>query len=104
MRQLWAFDVSKSRSVLSNQRFLSNPISYFYDGVRVSRHGLIFCGAGDGVDVLDPDTGYTLGTIRVGGGENGAVSVAFGEHELWVVGKGGVWHVKGIQERLAREW
>ncbi|GAB1193398.1 hypothetical protein APSETT444_002614 [Aspergillus pseudonomiae] len=103
-RQLWAFDVSKRGSVLSNQRFLTNPISYFYDGVRVSRHGLIFCGAGDGVDVLDPHTGYTLGTIRVGGGENGAVSVAFGEHELWIVGKGGVWHVKGIQEQLAREW
>jgi hypothetical protein len=24
-----------------------------------------------------------------------------GEHELWVVGKGGVWHVKNVTERLA---
>ncbi|KAB8234191.1 SMP-30/gluconolactonase/LRE family protein [Aspergillus alliaceus] len=104
MRQLWAFDVSDSGSVLYNQRFFNSPTSYFYDGVRVSRHGYIFCGAGDGVDVLDPRTGDTLGTIRVGGGDNVAVSLAFGEHELRIVGKGGVWHVKGLKERLAREW
>ncbi|KAL4896425.1 hypothetical protein BDV59DRAFT_198806 [Aspergillus ambiguus] len=103
-RQLWAFDLSRSRSVLSNRRLLNNPVSYFYDGIRVSRNGWIFCGAGDGVDVIDPNTGFTLGTIRVGGGENLAVSLAFGEHELWIVGKGGVWHVKGIQDRLDREW
>ncbi|KAE8146982.1 hypothetical protein BDV25DRAFT_42954 [Aspergillus avenaceus] len=104
MRQLWAFDIAHSRSVLSNKRLLSNPISYFYDGVRVSRNGWIFCGAGDGVDVIDPESGFTLGTIRVGGGKNVAVNIAFGEHELWVVGQGGVWHVKGIRDRLDREW
>ncbi|RDW78829.1 SMP-30/gluconolactonase/LRE family protein [Aspergillus mulundensis] len=103
-RALSAFDVSAPGSVLSNQRLLSNPISYFYDGIRVSRKGWIFCGAGDGVDVIDPETGFTLGTIRVGGGQNLAVSVAFGRNELWIVGRGGVWHVKGIRERLDRDW
>ncbi|KAL4922033.1 hypothetical protein BDW62DRAFT_217865 [Aspergillus aurantiobrunneus] len=103
-RDLSAFDISKSGSVLSNRRLLSNPISYFYDGIRVSRNGWIFCGAGDGVDVIDHETGLTLGTIRVGGGENIAVSVAFGRHELWIVGPGGVRHVSGIRERLDRDW
>ncbi|KAL2867475.1 SMP-30/gluconolactonase/LRE family protein [Aspergillus lucknowensis] len=103
-RELWAFDVAQSGAVLTNKRLLSNPISYFYDGVRVSRNGWIFCGAGDGVDVIDPQSGFTLGTIRVGGGENLAVSLAFGQNELWIVGRGGVWHVKGIRERLDREW
>lgn len=56
------------------------------------------------MDVIDPVSGLTLGTIRVGGGENLAVNLAFGEHELWIVGRGGVWHVSGIQERLDRTW
>ncbi|KAL4877117.1 hypothetical protein BJY04DRAFT_230926 [Aspergillus karnatakaensis] len=103
-RELWAFDVSHSGSVLSNKRLLSSPISYFWDGIRVSRHGWIFAGAGDGVDVVDPDTGFTLGSIRVGGGSNGAVSLAFGRNELWIVGRGGVWHVGGVRERLDRGW
>ncbi|KAH8428441.1 SMP-30/gluconolactonase/LRE family protein [Aspergillus melleus] len=103
-RELWAFDISESRSVLSNKRLLNNPIAYFYDGVRVSRNGWIFAGAGDGVDVIDPETGFAVGSIRVGGGDNLAVSLAFGENELWIVGRGGVWHVKGVRERLARGW
>ncbi|KAL4969880.1 uncharacterized protein BDV14DRAFT_195412 [Aspergillus stella-maris] len=52
-RDLSAFDFSSSGSVLSNRRLLSNPISYFYDGVQVSRNGWIFCGVGDAVDVID---------------------------------------------------
>lgn len=32
-RQVWAFDISNSGSVLSNQRMLGSPISYFYDGI-----------------------------------------------------------------------
>lgn len=103
-RALSAFDISKSGSVISNKRLLSDPVSYFYDGVRVSRNGWIFCGAGDGIDVIDPDTGFTLGTIRVGGGENLAVSVTFGKNELWIIGRGGVWHVKNIRDRLDRDW
>ncbi|KAL5364229.1 hypothetical protein BJX96DRAFT_187649 [Aspergillus floccosus] len=103
-RELWALDIFKSRSVLSNKRFLNSHTSYFYDGIRVSRKGWIFCGSGDGVDVIDPETGFTLGTIRVGGEETIAVNVAFAEHEMWIVGKGGVWHVKGIQDRLDRGW
>ncbi|KAL3455241.1 hypothetical protein BJX64DRAFT_295240 [Aspergillus heterothallicus] len=103
-RALAAFDIAASGAVLSNERMLSNPVSYFYDGVRVSRNGWIFCGAGDGVDVIDPESGFTLGTIRVGGGENLAVSLAFGKNEFWIVGRGGVWHVKGVRERLDRDW
>lgn len=103
-RRLTAYDIATEGGVLSNPRLLNNPISYFYDGIRVSRNGYIFAGVGDGVDVIDPLTGLTLGTIRVGGGENLAVTLAFGEHELWTVGRGGVWHVSGIQERLDRKW
>lgn len=104
-RALTAFDVgARGGGVLSNPRFLSNPIAYFYDGIRVSRHGWIWAGAGDGVDVIDPESGLTLGTVRVGGGQNKAVNLAFGEHELWIVGRGGVWHVSGIKERLDRAW
>ncbi|KAF2193954.1 calcium-dependent phosphotriesterase [Zopfia rhizophila CBS 207.26] len=92
------------RRCFNNARLLNNPISYFYDGIRASRNGYLFAGAGDGVDVIDSRDGMTLGTIRVGGGENLAVSVAFGVHELWIVGRGGVWHVDGVKERLDREW
>ncbi|KAI9925266.1 hypothetical protein MW887_006189 [Aspergillus wentii] len=55
-REVWAFDVS-SGAVLSNKRLLASPVSYFYDGLRVSRGGWLFAGSGDGVDVIDPVTG-----------------------------------------------
>ncbi|KAG9249810.1 uncharacterized protein F5Z01DRAFT_678393 [Emericellopsis atlantica] len=71
-RGLYAFDVGQN-GILTNQRLLNNPIGYFYDGLRVSRNGWIFAGAGDGVDVIDPGTGLALGTIRIGGGENVAL-------------------------------
>ena len=87
-REVWAYDISRTLPILTNARLLNNPISYFYDGIRVSKNGWIFAGAGDGVDLIDPETGLTLGTIRVGGGPNLAVTVAFGENELWVVGRG----------------
>ncbi|KAH7053370.1 hypothetical protein B0J12DRAFT_571139 [Macrophomina phaseolina] len=105
-RGLFAYDVSPSGGggVLTNGRLLNNPISYFYDGVRVSAGGWVFAGAGDGVDVISPTDGVTLGTIRVGGGGNLAVAVGLGEHELWVVGRGGVWHVDGVKEKLRRDW
>ena len=103
-RALWAYDASPDGGFLRNGRFLNNPISYFYDGIRASRNGYLFAGAGDGLDVIDSRDGLTLGSIRVGGGENLAVTVAFGEHELWIVGRGGVWHVSGIKERLDRTW
>lgn len=81
-RALYALDVSPEGGYLSNKRLLNNPITYFYDGIRVSRNGWIFAGSGDGVDVIDPKSGLALGSIRVGGGENVAVSLSFGEHEL----------------------
>lgn len=103
-RALYAYDVAPAGGVLTNPRVLNNPISYFYDGVRASGGGWVFAGAGDGVDVVSPTDGVTLGTIRVGGGANLAVAVALGEHELWVVGRGGVWYVEGVRERLGRDW
>ncbi|KAL3470354.1 hypothetical protein BJX99DRAFT_264285 [Aspergillus californicus] len=103
-RMLWAFDISRDGTVLTNQRMLMTPVSYFYDGIRASGEGWLFAGSGDGVDVIDPDTGFVLGSIRVGGGKNVAVNVAFGVNEMWIVGKGGVWHVKDVKARLARDW
>ncbi|KAF4306457.1 Six-bladed beta-propeller TolB-like protein [Botryosphaeria dothidea] len=107
-RELWAFDVPQGADgrvvpVLANRRLLSNPIAYIYDGLRTSREGWVFAGAGDGVDVLDPVTGLALGSIRVGGGQNVAVSLALGRHELWIVGAGGVWRVSGVKAALGGE-
>lgn len=104
LRGLTAWDIPQGVGAPRNEQILSNPISYFYDGVRVSRNGWIFGAAGEGVDVLNPHTGQALGTIRVGGGGNSAVNIAFGQHEMWIVGSGGVWHVTGIKERLDRRW
>ncbi|KAF2102264.1 hypothetical protein NA57DRAFT_64799 [Rhizodiscina lignyota] len=101
---LMAYDIDLEGTILTNPRLLNNPIAYYYDGLRVSRNGWIFGGAGQSVDIIHPVTGLTLGSIRVGGGLNVAVNVAFGKHEMWIVGKGGVWHVKGIKERLDRTW
>lgn len=101
-RDLSAYDAKGP--FLTNQRLFNNPIYYIHDGVRVSRNGYVFSGIGQGVDVMDPETGYTLGAIHVGGGQTTAVNLAFGEHELWIVGAGGVWHVNGVKERLARDW
>lgn len=103
-RMVWAFDLVGRGAVLANQRLLTSPISYFYDGIRVSGEGWIFAGSGDGVDVIDPVSGFVLGSIRTGGGQNLAVSLSFGEHEMWIVGRGGVWHVKGVKAKLRREW
>lgn len=103
-RMVWAFDLPDGKPVLVNQRFLMSPISYFYDGIRVSGEGWIFAGSGDGVDVIDPESGFVMGSIRTGGGDNIAVSMAFGDHEMWIVGKGGVWHVKNTKAKLKRDW
>jgi hypothetical protein len=78
----------------------SRAIEYFYDGIRASCSGLIFGAGGEVVDVLDPELGLTLGSIRMGGKGNDPVNIVFGKHEMWVVGKGGVWHVKNIRENL----
>ncbi|GME44555.1 Six-bladed beta-propeller TolB-like protein [Neofusicoccum parvum] len=107
-RGLWAFDVARTAAgaavpVLNGRRLLNNPIAYTYDGLRVSREGWVWAGAGDGVDVLDPVTGLALGSVRVGGGRNVAVSLALGRHELWIVGAGGVWRVSGVKAALSGE-
>lgn len=105
-RDLTAYDTagSKAAGLLTNPRLFNNPIYYVHDGVRVSRNGYVFTGTGEGVDVIDPVTGLTLGSIRVGGGSANAVNLAFGQHELWIVGAGGVWHVSGVVDRLDRDW
>ena len=103
-RMVWAFDFLDGKPVLANQRFLMSPISYFYDGIRVSGEGWIFAGSGDGVDVIDLESGFVLGSIRTGGGDSIAVSMAFGDHEMWIVEKGGVWRVKNTKAKLKRDW
>lgn len=105
-RGMLAFDTGPGDAgLLTNRRLLSVAIAYQYDGIRASRNGWLFAAGGEGVDVLDPRTGITLGTIRAAGPRpRMSVNVAFGEHEMWVVGDGGVWHVSGIKETLARGW
>lgn len=109
-RDLWAFDFATSKitgqrqPVLTNKRLLTRAPQYFYDGVRASAGGWVFGAGGEVVDVVDPESGWVLGSIRMGGGGNDPVNLVFGEHELWVVGKGGVWHVKNTREKLLRDW
>lgn len=103
-RALMAFDTDDGRPQLRNERLFSNSISYYNDGVRVCKSGYVFGAVGDGVDVIEPENGITLGRIRVGGSPNLAINVAFDDHTLWIVGKGGVWRVANIAEHLAREW
>lgn len=103
-RALWSFDTRGGKPQLHDAVLLSNPISRFYDGVRVSKNGYVFAASGDGVDVIEPIGGNVLGRIRVGGGAFSPVSMAFEDHVLWIAGKGGVWKVSRIAERLARHW
>lgn len=105
-RALWAYDTRNGKPQLRDQRLFSNSISYYCDGVRVSRYGYVFCGAGDGVDIIEPVNGATLGRIRVAGTDPNvlAVNIAFQDHTLWIVGHGGVWRVSGIREMLTRKW
>ena len=55
-------------------------------------------------DITDSRDSLTLGSIRVGGGENLAVTDAFAEHELYIIERSGVWHVTKIREPLVRNW
>ncbi|KAF7185805.1 hypothetical protein HII31_12907 [Pseudocercospora fuligena] len=103
-RALWAFDTRGGKPQLRDRRLFHNSISYYCDGVRVSKHGYVFCATGDGVDVIEPENGYTLGRIRVGRSGGLAVNVAFEDHVLWIVGRGGVWKVSGMKEQLKRDW
>lgn len=103
-RALLAYDTNNGRPQLRNERLFSNSISYYYDGVRVSKNRLVFCANGDGVDVIEPLDGRTLGRIRTDGGTYITVNLAFQDHALWIVGKGGVWTVTGVVENLERGW
>jgi sugar lactone lactonase YvrE len=103
-RQIMAYDINQGQPQLRSERLFSNSISYYCDGVRVSKRGLVFCATADGVDVIEPKSGITLGRIRIGGGSYVAVNIAFEDHILWIVGKGGVWKVSQIKELLRRDW
>lgn len=101
----WDFAISPGPDghilpLLKNQRMFSRAIEYIYDGIRTSVNGWVFAAAGEVVDILDPVSGWTLGSVRVGGNGNDPVNIVLVEHELWIVGKGGVWHVKDLAERL----
>ncbi|KAI7366816.1 hypothetical protein KC354_g3871 [Hortaea werneckii] len=103
-RAVLSFDTDGGKPPLRHERLFYNSISYYCDGLRVSGGGLVFCAANDGVEVIDPVEGLTLGRVRTGGGENQAVNIALDDHTLWIVGKGGVWKVSGIRECLSRDW
>ncbi|KAJ9627293.1 hypothetical protein H2203_003755 [Taxawa tesnikishii (nom. ined.)] len=47
-----------------------------------------------------PDSGIALEFIRVGGGEDVVIALAFEEHELCAVGRDDVWHFSGKQTTL----
>lgn len=105
-RGLWAYDFATSGGkhkskipVLTNARMLANPITNFYDGIRVTKDGWILAGANDGIDVIDPVDGEILGSIRVGG-DGEAVNIVLKGHDLWIVGRGGVWLVSNIKTQL----
>lgn len=106
-RDLWAFDFAMSPKkkqrlpLLTNRQLLTRAMQYFYDGVGVGLDGWIFGVGGEVVDVVDPESGWILGSIRSGGGGNDPVNAVFGEHELWLVQKEGVWHVKNVEEKLS---
>jgi hypothetical protein len=107
-RSVYAFDTDGGKPILRNQRLFTNPVSRFFDGVRTSRNGYVFAASSDGVDVIEPENGMMLGRIRTPGsglsGDYGAVNIAFEDHVLWIVGRGGVWKVSGIKEQLKRAW
>ncbi|KAJ4295140.1 hypothetical protein N0V90_007150 [Kalmusia sp. IMI 367209] len=71
-RALYAFDALDGRPLLRNQRLFANPVSRFWDGVRVAGNGYVFAASSDGVDVIEPIGGTVLGRIRTpGGGRKG---------------------------------
>lgn len=80
--RLLGYDTHHGKPQLRSERLFSNSISYYCDGVRVSRSGLVFCAAADGVDVIEPKSGATLGRIRTGGGSYLAVNIAFEDHTM----------------------
>lgn len=93
--------------LLTRHRLFSVAITYQYDGIRASRDGRVFDDAGEGVDVLDPRMGLALGTMYLraaGARPRTAVNVAFGQHAMWMIGDGGVWHTSGSRQRLDRGW
>lgn len=83
---------------LTQPRILASPLSYIWDGIRASRGGWIVAAASEGVDIVDPVSGLTLGTFHVGQNVT-AVNIAFrpGGY-IYVVGKGGAWEIKAKEE------
>ncbi|KAE8133591.1 hypothetical protein BDV38DRAFT_286631 [Aspergillus pseudotamarii] len=89
LRTLDAYGVSYPGAWTSVPRPVSVLISFVYDGVKSTRSAWVFAFAGEGVDVLDSQTGLALGTIRVvGGGDYVAVNMALGQNKLWIIGAG----------------
>lgn len=103
-RGITAYDFARASAendkipLLVNERLLIAPIARYYDGLHASAEGYLFGAARDTIDVVDPETGLTLGAIRVGSAA--AVNFVLEPHGLWIVGYGGVWHVSGVAARL----
>lgn len=85
--------------VLVNRRLLSRAIEHSNKKFRTSSNRIVFAAGREVVDTIDPELGWALGSIRVGGNGNNPVDIALGDHDLWTVGKGGAWHVKDVKER-----
>ncbi|KAI0536233.1 AkeP protein [Xylaria digitata] len=108
-RDLWAFNfaissVGKKLPLLTNKRLLTRATEYFYDGIRASRNGYVFGAGGSAIDVIDPESGWILESLRFGSGGQDPVNIVFGQHEMWAVGKGGVCHIKNVRDMLAHNY
>ncbi|KAF2758650.1 AkeP protein, partial [Pseudovirgaria hyperparasitica] len=104
-RSLYSYDFSVSKKtgkklpVLENKRLLNEPLAWYYDGIHASKEGYLFVGARETVDVIDPETGLTIGSIRMKA-PNLAVNLVFEKNGIWIVGVGGVFHVSNVAADL----
>lgn len=95
---IYAYDVSKNGTQISNKRPFYLSQSWVPDGLKASREGLVLTGAGPGVDVLDKvgqlimrvQTNYTVQNFAWTGSDL---------KEFWMMGNGGIsrvrWNIQG---------
>lgn len=92
-RIIYAYDVDKSSSRLTNKSAVHFTFDYVPDGIKVSQEGYIITAAGHGIDVLSKD-GILLVRVQT---NFTVINIAWtGKHsdDLWAVGKGGVARVR----------
>lgn len=110
VRNVWAFDVEHSSTILRNPRLVYQAESGWPDGLRVSRNGLLFIAVAGGADVVDPQTGLLLGKIATPGDIILNLEPANGERDgVWLLtGNKAVYKVTlaegGNNRRSLGEW